>query len=66
MLDEIAEALHQKMCSYNHTDQCDWLYDYNTRANWAWKTYREKAQKLIFSLPDVPQETIARVLKAIP
>lgn len=66
MLDEIAEALHTIKCNYNHCDQCDWMYDHETRTSWAWKKYREQAQALLAKLPDMTQESILKVLRAVP
>lgn len=44
---ELAEFLHSKLCSWNHTDGCAWHYfkdDWTERTH---KKYLEKAQKML-------------------
>lgn len=66
---ELAEALHDTLCTLNHTDMCGWYYEqYNGVADWngyAHGRYLVKADKLMKQLPDIPAEEIIRIARTV-
>ena len=43
----LAETLHDKFCSSNHTDGCDWFYDTGDWTSSSRKQYRLKAKTML-------------------
>jgi len=66
---ELAEALHDMLCHWNHTDGCGWFYEFKDgEANWdgwAHERYLKKARGVMKELPDMDVSQILRVAKAI-
>ena len=44
---EVAEIIHSKTCSWNHTDGCSWMYENWEKPGWAKKRALEQAQKML-------------------
>ena len=44
---KLAEKLHKKMCSWNHTDGCGWYYEPWDKLRHAKQTYVDKARKVL-------------------
>jgi len=43
---QLATALHDKQCHWNHEDQCGWYYEKNW-TDYAHNEYAEKAEKIL-------------------
>jgi hypothetical protein len=73
--EELAEIMHDKLCRWNHTDGCPWLYeqDYSTKHpdvdvwdQYVHRNFLESAKKLVEKLEgEVDRETIIKVIKAL-
>lgn len=66
---ELAEALHDMLCQFNHTDMCGWWYEGTEESpNWggyAHERYLQKARKLMKLLPDIDPDDIITVAKTV-
>lgn len=64
-LKDLAEILHDKLCRYDHNDQCAWLYE-NDREDpwkeWTHRRYFEQAFALT-NATDLPNGTIIKVIE---
>lgn len=43
----LAEVLHEKLCTHNHTDGCSWYYDDGSWSECSRQKYIKKATKLL-------------------
>ena len=63
-LKDLAEVLHEKLCPFDHVEQCTWLYE-NDRdqpwSEWGHRHYFEKAHQLS-TKTDLPTETLIKVV----
>lgn len=63
---ELATLMHDKLCSYDHTDCCDWYYRDNDKDKWTQgritmhKVYLEKAE-IVVAHSGLPISDIAKV-----
>ena len=57
---KLAELIHSKMCSWNHTDGCSWFYESWENLGYSRTAYLEKAERI---LKVVNYETAALVIK---
>jgi hypothetical protein len=79
-LTELATALHNVQCRWNHTDGCSWYYEEDEWKKpghgWAadmWKpgtmrahaSWLEKAKKIHANLPDIPTKDIAKIIEVV-
>ena len=65
---ELAEALHDMLCRWNHTDGCGWFYETDEKTKWsgyAHKAYLDKARKLMNQLPDMDPDDIIKVANTV-
>ncbi|MCL1696325.1 hypothetical protein [Lysinibacillus sp. BPa_S21] len=60
---ELAELLHSKLCTWNHTDGCAWYYHTNDWTERTHKRYLAKANKLLET--EVYIEDIKKVIEII-
>ena len=56
----VAEALHKKMCTRNHTDNCDWYYRDWKHLGSNRKLYIKKAKKVLTAYKAA---TVIRVMR---
>ncbi len=43
----LAEIIHEKQCTWNHTDGCGWYYESWEKPGYSRNEYLEKADKLL-------------------
>lgn len=65
-IEELAEIMHDKMCRWNHTDGCTWLYEKDgapipAQAHSIWLVKAKNALKV----SGLDAEAIAKVIKAL-
>lgn len=67
----LAEALHELLCTWNHTDGCSWYYEVSstyptpTWRSWTHGEYLKRAKNVMASLPGMNSDDIVKVVKAI-
>lgn len=66
---QIAIALHELMCGWNHTDQCGWFVSKDD-GDWSYysrKDYLERARKLMAATKQTPEQIleIVRLAKGV-
>lgn len=44
---ELAEALHKKLCRWNHTDGCSWFYESWEKPGYSRNEWLEKAREVL-------------------
>src|SRR5690348_7949896 len=63
----LADALHSKLCHWNHVDGCGWFYE--AKDDWdrnSHQMYLIKARELIRKVPDVDVSDLICVVEALP
>lgn len=64
-LEDLAEIMHSKLCRWNHTDGCTWLYEEDgAPMDTAHQVWLVKARNVVADT-GLPIEDIARVFKVI-
>ena len=61
-INRLAEALHEKLCSGNHTDGCSWHYESWERPGYSREYYTKMAGKI---LAEVDFNSAIKVIKHI-
>ena len=60
---KIAEALHSRMCTHNHDDQCGWGYESWEKPGGVHNDYLKKAQAMLQIADD--DEMILQLIKVM-
>jgi hypothetical protein len=69
--EELAIALHSKLCRLNHKNGCSWAYE-KSKGQHDWvtgevhKRYLSKAQKIIEATPGMTNAQLLAIVSALP